>query len=164
MNVRSDISAKEKKYAESMLKRLPTYAKPYEERLVKKTNGVVQEFAVSKCIESLQNYMDIDISEEENLMEQLQILSDTDAVSSANGELLLKIQGVRNGKRMTLSYDLLSGNVYYHPYLYKPSKTEGGALTVGEKNDHNKIPLTTLPSISKIMDGAKDDAKDGEYQ
>ena len=102
-----------------MLDILPKAAIPYEEKLIKKTNGAVQEFAVSQCIESIQQYMDVDIGAEERLIEQMKILEDKDAITANTGELILKIQGVRNGKKTTLSCDLLSGKVYYHPYLHK---------------------------------------------
>ncbi len=151
MTIKSDISDKEKIQAKEFLEKLPTFAKPYDERLVRKTNGIVQEFAVSQCIESLQNYMDINISEKENLMEQLKVLEDKDAISNQDGELLLKVQGMRNDKKMTLSYDLLSGKVYYHPFLYKKSFNDTDPLTLGQDNDRNRLPLTTIASISTIL-------------
>jgi hypothetical protein len=51
--------------------------------LLTKTTTVVQEYAINQCIESLQSYMDIDVSKQ-NLSEQLTILTDDNAVANEN--------------------------------------------------------------------------------
>ena len=84
MSVKSTLSQEEKKEAETALKNIQETAKPYEEKLLKKTNSLVQEHAISQCIETLQSYMDIDISEQENLIENFKALTDTDAISQQN--------------------------------------------------------------------------------
>lgn len=155
MSIKNTLSQDEKKEAESMTKKIQESVQPYEEKLLKKTNSAVQEYAISQCIESLQSYMDIDISEQENLVENFKALTDTDAISHEGWELLFKIHGEMNGKKMTLSYDLISGQIYYHPFLYKNSLNETDPLLLGEKNDRNRLPLTNLPSISKIMQWAQ---------
>ncbi|MEI7558175.1 MAG: hypothetical protein WCJ45_05120 [bacterium] len=59
--------------------------------MIRKTNEIVQEHAVASCLESLQYFMDIDLDEKENLLQQLSVLSDTDAISRSEGKLLLTI-------------------------------------------------------------------------
>lgn len=164
MKIKSDISPEKKQKIQWMLDILPKAAIPYEEKLIKKTNGAVQEFAVSQCIESIQQYMDVDIGAEERLIEQMKILEDKDAITANTGELILKIQGVRNGKKTTLSCDLLSGKVYYHPYLHKSWFNETDPLNIGENNEYNRLPLTTISSISAIISWAQTASKNGEYQ
>lgn len=151
MMIKTTVSQERKEELQEFIGKLSNLVKPYEERLAKKTNGIVQEFAVSQCVESLQHYMDVDVNAEKSLIEQLEVLEDKDAITAENGELLLKIQGMRNGKKTTLSYDLVSGRIYYHPYLYKPSMNETDPLNVGENNEHNRLPLTTIASLSTII-------------
>ena len=84
MSVKTTLSQEEKKEAETALKNVQETAKPYEERLLKKTNSLVQEHAISQCIETLQSYMDIDVSQQKNLIENFKALTDTDAISHQN--------------------------------------------------------------------------------
>lgn len=156
MSIKDSISEAEKKDAEWIFAKIQEVSKPYEDKLLTKTTSVVQEYTINQCMESLQSYMDIDISKQ-NLSEQLTILNDDNAVSDENWELLFKIQWERDGKKLTLSYDLISGQVYHHPFLYKDSLNDTDPLTLGEKNDRNKLPLTNLPSMSQIIMWAQND-------
>lgn len=161
MTIKEDISESEKQEAEKALSYIKELYASHEKVLVEKTNMIIQEHAMSQCIETLQKYMDIDIDEKENLLNTLEIMKGTDVVSPANGKLVLNIEGERNGKKISLSYDLISGNVYACPFLYKASVKDSDPLVIGNQTEHYGTPLVTLASIRTILDGTQEtDFKD----
>lgn len=151
MTIKDGLSATEKEEAAKALEYLKE-----DKTLVEKTNEIVQDHAMSQCVESLQQYMDIDINEKEKFLEEFNIMKGTDVVSPKEGELVLNINGERDGKKITLSYDMISGNVYACPFLYKNSVDETGTLVMGNQQKHDDVPLTTLASISTILSWAQE--------
>ncbi|MEI6118473.1 MAG: hypothetical protein WCP92_04500 [bacterium] len=108
MTIKEDLSVSDKKEAEKVLVYIKEGTISRESLLLDKTNKIVQDHAMNQCIESLQQYMDIDIDEKQNLLDQLTVMEGTDVTAPAEGELILKINGERAGKKITLSYDLVS--------------------------------------------------------
>ena len=155
MTIKADLSASEKEEAEKALVYIQERTTSREGLLLDKTNKIVQDHAMNQCIESLQQYMDIDIDEKQNLLDQLKVMEGTDVTAPAEGELMLKINGERAGKKITLSYDLKTWQVYYHPFLYKASVNETDPLVMGNQTNNSKVPLTTLASMKTIITGAK---------
>ena len=155
MTIKKDITPSEKEEAGKSLIYIKERTASREWLLLDKTNKIVQDYAMNQCIESLQQYMNINIDEKQNLLDQLKVMKGTAVTSSTDGELMLKINGERAGKKMTLSYDLVSGQVYYHSFLYKSSINETDPLVMGNQSNNNKLPLTTIASMKTILTWAQ---------
>jgi len=155
MSITPNATDTQKKEMNDVLSHIQKFASTREKMLINKTNNIVQEYAVSQCVEALQQYMDIDIASQKNLLEQLKVIQNPDAISASNGNMVLKIQGEREGKKMNLSYDLVTGKVYHHPFLYKESLNETDPLIIANDTKYREPPLITLPSIAQILQWAK---------
>lgn len=153
MTIKNDTPDEQKKIITSLLPNLKEQGKPYEEKLVNKTNALIQDTAISQCITTLQKYMDVNISEKDNVIEQLKIDSSLDAVSS---DMAFHINGTLNGKKIALSYNLLTGIVSYKSFLTKKTDTGDSPLHVGAGNEEAEVPLITLPKFGDFVDGAKE--------
>jgi hypothetical protein len=78
-----DLSAAEQKNLKNIEKEIKAATGLGEDELIKKTNAVVQTTAIENCVSMLQEYMDIDISKEENIKEQFVLANEnTDMVSN----------------------------------------------------------------------------------
>ncbi|MEI8009479.1 MAG: hypothetical protein WCI00_09330 [bacterium] len=128
MTIKENTSNEEKKFITTLLPKLKQQGKPYEEKLLNKTNALMQNTAIEQCILTLQKYMDVNISEKENAIKQMKVTENADAVSS---DLVLHINGTLNGKKIALSYNLLTGNVSYKSFLSKKADTDQSPLTLG---------------------------------
>lgn len=152
MTIKSEVPDQQKKLMLSLLPQLKEKSKPYEKKLLGMTNSLTQTVAVEQCITTLQSYMDVNISEQENVMQQLNIAENRDAVSE---NLVVKINGTLNGKKIVMSYDLLTGNVFYQSFLTKQSDTEQSPITIGGEQTEETVPLITLPKFGDFIDASK---------
>lgn len=54
----------------------------YEKRLLNHSNAIVQQSAITQCLTALQKTMDIDISNQENLLDKFALDQNVDAIVS----------------------------------------------------------------------------------
>lgn len=127
MTIKKETPDDQKKLIASLLPQLKIQGKPYEDKLLSTTNVLIQEVAIQQCITTLQSYMDVNISQKENMLEQLKIVQNRDAVSE---NLVLHIKGNLNGKEVNLSYNLLTGTVSYQSFLTKKNTTDQAPLVI----------------------------------
>lgn len=152
MTIKNDTPDEQKKTITSLLPKLKEQGKPYEEKLVNKTNALIQDTAISQCITTLQKYMDVNISEKDNVIQQLKIDENRDAVSP---DMMFHINGTLNGKKIALSYNLLTGNVTYKSFLNKKTISDQSPITLGSWDEEDQIPLITLPRFGDFIEAAK---------
>ena len=152
MTIKASAPEEQKKTIITMIPKLREQGKPYEERLLNKTNALTQNTAIEECITTLQKYMDVDISEKDNVIQQLKIAENSDAVSS---DMIFHINGMLNGKKITLSYNLLTGTVSYSSFLTKNNDTNQGPIRLSSWNTENQVPLITLPKFGDFVEEAK---------
>jgi hypothetical protein len=88
-------------------------------KLLERTNTIIQQSAIEQCLTALQKTMDIDIDEGKNILDQIQLDSDLDAIQENGDKFLLNLKGDVEGKKIDISYDLISGEVYYKKYMQK---------------------------------------------
>lgn len=127
MTIKKETPDDQKKLIVSLLPQLRNQGKPYEDKLLSTTNILTQEVAIQQCITTLQSYMDVNISQKENMLEQLKIVQNRDAVSE---NLVLHIKGNLKGKKVNLSYNLLSGTISYQSFLTKRNTTDQAPLVM----------------------------------
>jgi len=151
MTIKSEVPEQQKKIMIALLPQLKAQGKPYEKKLLGMTNSLTQTVAVEQCITTLQSYMDVNISEKENVMQQLTIAENRDAVSE---NLVVKINGTLKGKKIALSYNLLTGSVSYQSFMTKQTDTEQSPITIGA-NSEESVPLITLPKFGDFVDASK---------
>jgi len=121
MTVPESASQVQKKTLAAALPILQKQAKPYENKLLEKTNTTMQNVAIEQCVATLEKFMDVDINEKDNIMEQMKIHEDADTVSK---ELVLHINGTMEGKKVKLSYNLANGSVAYQNFLSKQQEND----------------------------------------
>jgi hypothetical protein len=153
MTIKNDTPDEQKKIITALLPDLKQQGKPYEEKLVNKTNALIQDTAISQCITTLQKYMDVNISEKDNVLQQLKIESSLDTVSP---DMTFHINGMLNGKKIALSYNLLTGIVSYKSFLAKETDADDSPLHLGSGNKEAEVPLITLPKFGDFVQGAKE--------
>jgi len=80
-----------------------------EEMLMEDTNNEIQRQAITGCLDMLQMYMDIDLTEQENVLDQFTLAKTEEKNNliekNASG-IILKINGKIKGKNITLHYNL----------------------------------------------------------
>ncbi len=148
MQIKNTSTPEEKTRAHQRLDTVNKQSEPYEKKLLNMTNTLTQEIAIEQCMTTLQSYMDISIDQKESMLQQLKIDSTTDAVQN----MVLRIDGKLNGKPVKISYDLLSGKVYYASFLNKKSYTDQSPLFIWTTSAQTGIPLVTLPKLSDFID------------
>lgn len=95
-------------------------ARGSEKLLKNETNTIIQEEAVIGCVEVLKSYMDINITETENVLEQFKRVKeeeDDDMVQKSGKDIVLDIKGDINGKRLNLQYNLTDGTLWEEEFL-----------------------------------------------
>ena len=152
MTIKENTPNEEQKIIATLLPKLKQQGKSYEEKLLNKTNALMQNTAIEQCILTLQKYMDVNISEKDNAIKQMKVTENADAVSS---DLVLHINGTLNGKKIALSYNLLTGNISYKSFLNKKTNTDQSPLTLGVWNEEDQVPLITLPKFGDFVESAK---------
>lgn len=128
-------------------------AKEYETRLLNCTNTIIQKSAIEQCLSALQKTMDIDVDEWKNLLDTFQLDENLDTIVDKWKKLLLNIKGNVNGKKIALSYDLISGEVYYQKYMQKAwfKDTDPIFIWSSELQQTNAIPFMKLPTLGNII-------------
>ncbi len=152
MTIKKETPDDQKKLITSLLPQLKNQGKPYEDKLLSTTNVLTQEVAIQQCITTLQSYMDVNISQKENMLEQLKIVQNRDAVSE---NLVLHIKGNLNGKEVNLSYNLLTGTVSYQSFLTKKNTTDQAPLVMWSSQNQDEVPLITLPKFGDFVAASK---------
>jgi len=141
-------------------------AEKYEKKLLDRTNAIIQQSAIEQCLLALQKTMNIEIDQGENLLEQIKLDENLDAVIAQDGQLLLNIKGNLNGKQIALTYDLVSGKVYYQKYMQKTGFTDIDPITIGATTlqTKNTVPFLTLPTLGNIIQKGKVMSTDWGYR
>jgi CRISPR/Cas system-associated exonuclease Cas4 (RecB family) len=117
------IMKKEKKTdkeKEGIAKRIQKLARGSEKLLKNETNTIIQEEAVTGCMDVLKSYMDIDVTETENVLKQFARVkeeNDTDMVQKKGKDIVLDIKGDINGKRLNIQYNLTDGTLWEDEFL-----------------------------------------------
>ncbi len=135
--------------------------------IVDKTNQKIKEVAVKKCLTALQKNIDIDVNDQQNIIDQLELEKDLDAVVDKWDDIVINIQGKlkTSWEKIYMSYNLVTWQVYYHKYMQKSVSTsqDNGVITFGnyamtdEDMEKNKIPFMKLPTLgSTISKGKKE--------
>lgn len=122
-----------------------------ETKMLNRTNATIQRVAIQQCLTSLQEAMDIDIDNQQSLLDKFELEKDPnfDAVSP---DLLLKVKGTIDGKKIHIAYDLVTGKVYYQHYMQKASLNQTDAISFGIDQDiKNMQPYMTLPSVGDTI-------------
>jgi len=132
-----------------------------EGELMKETRWTVKEQAVTSCLDMLQIYMDIDLGEQENVLDQIknnathQINTDKD-----NTDIVLQINGKINGKNLKIYYDLKTGKLQQEEFLSKD--TLNGPFAINDPVKGKKdIPGIQLPKFDDFITAA--DPKSMKY-
>jgi hypothetical protein len=133
----------------AILINLKEQGKTYEKKLLHRTNTNMQNAAIQQCITTLQKYMDVNISEKDNIAQQMEINENKDAVSP---DMVFHINGTLNGKRVSISYNLTTGVVAYKSFLTKKNDNDQGPLLWGSENEEDQVPLITLPKFGDFVD------------
>ena len=120
-------------------------AKVAEESLHTDTNRVIQEQAITTCLDTLKAYMDIDLSEQENVLEQFTLKNKDDKkyITSTGNGIILEINGKINNKNLKIYYNLSEGTLQQEEFLAKDEvdKTFSINHPVGGKKDVVGIQL-----------------------
>jgi hypothetical protein len=134
----------------------------FEKKLLNHSNAIIQQSAIEQCLTALQKTMNIDIDKGENLLEQIKLDKNLDAVIAQGDQLLLNIKGNINGKQIALSYDLVSGKVYYQKYMQKKGFTDMDPIVFGatEVQEINAVPFLTLPTLGNIIQKGQEMSND----
>lgn len=82
MQIKEDTPQDQKDIIASLLPKFKEQTKGYEKRLLDTNNALTQEIAVQRCVSTLQQYMDVNISEKDNILQQLKVKNSDNAVSS----------------------------------------------------------------------------------
>lgn len=151
MTIKTDTPDDQKKIITWLLPRLKEQGKTYEEKLLKRTNASTQNVAIQQCITTLQKYMDVNISEKDNIVQQLKVSENKngDAVSS---DMVFHVEGTLNGKKIALSYNLETGAVTYKSFLTKKADNDQSPLTLGSWSQEDQVPLITLPKFGDFVE------------
>ena len=102
---KKDLTEEEKKQLKQMLQE-KTKSSGVENELLKETRSVVQEQAIITCLDMLTSYMNIDLNEQENVLEQFADVKHTINADEENKNVVLQINGKINGKNLKLYYNL----------------------------------------------------------
>ena len=91
MQIKEDTPKDQKDILSSLVPKFKEQAKEPEKSLLATTNAMTQEIAVQRCVTSLQQYMDVNMSEKDNLLQQLKIKNSDNAVSTGEDSLMLHV-------------------------------------------------------------------------
>ena len=110
--------------------------------------------------------MDIDISNQENLLDKFALDQNVDAIVSKWEQLLLNVKGNVNGKQISLAYDLASGKVYYQKYMQKAGYKDTDPIVIGsaENKETDLVPLVTLPTLWDVVKKWQEMSENWEYE
>gem|GEM_PF-1697209 len=123
-------------------KRIQEKSKVSEVNLNTDTNEVIQQQAVAGCLDMLKIYMDIDISEQENVLDKLS-LNTKDLIKKDGEDIILDIHGTINGKKITLYYNLNKGTIQQEEFLTRDNINTPFSINnpIGGKKDVAGIQL-----------------------
>lgn len=155
MTIKEDASAEQKKILSKLLPKFQEQSKSYENKLLAKTNTQTQNIAIEKCVSTLEKFMDVDINEKQNIIEQLEVAQNKDAVSKEWDDLVLHIDGTIDGKKVKILYNLVNWKVSYKSFLAKKTDTDQSPISINAKSNETEITLVTLPTLWAFVDGAK---------
>ena len=88
-----------------------------EWQLMSDTNEVIQQQAVTTCLDTLKMYMDINLSEQENVLNQFTLIGQKDLIEKKGEDVILDINGTINGKKMKLYYNLNTWTLQQEEFL-----------------------------------------------
>jgi len=144
------------KEKEWVTQRIQKLARGSEKLLKNETNTIIQEEAVIGCVEVLKSYMDINITETENVLEQFKRVKeeeDDDMVQKSGKDIVLDIKGDINGKRLNLQYNLTDGTLWEEEFLSRWAINAPFILNDPEKGK-KQIADINLPKLGDFTQGA----------
>lgn len=128
-----------------------------EEMLMEDTNNEIQRQTITGCLDMLQMYMDIDLTEQENVLDQFTLAKTEEKNNliekNASG-IILKINGKIKGKNITLHYNLNEWTLQQTEFLAR-WKIDGPFAINHSENGKMDIPYIKLPTFDDFLDGAK---------
>ena len=77
-----------------------------EKLLVEDTNTVIKQQAVTTCLNTLKMYMDINLTEQENVLNQFAMVDQKEFIKKNGEDVIVDINGTINGKKLRLYYNL----------------------------------------------------------
>lgn len=123
--------------------------------LLEETRGEVRKQAITSSLDMLRIYMDIDVSEEENVLEQMEkTLQHTIESQQKNSDIILEINGNIQGKYMKIYYNLTTGKLQQEEFLSRGTINTPYAIHDSEKGKKD-IPSVQLPRLDDFIEGAK---------
>lgn len=129
-----------------------------EGNLLEETQEVVKGQAISSCLDMLRMYMDIDLNEEENILDQMENTMKHDLKvnenNNGNENIVLQINGKVNGKNMKIYYNLTTGKLQQEEFLSRWSINTPYSIndSVNWKKD---ISGVQLPKFEDFINWAK---------
>jgi hypothetical protein len=77
-----------------------------EKMLLEDTNTVIKQQAVTTCLNTLKMYMDVDLTEQENVLNQFAMVDQKEFIKKNGEDVIVNINGTINGKKLCLYYNL----------------------------------------------------------
>lgn len=77
-----------------------------EKMLLEDTNTVIKQQAVTTCLNTLKMYMDVDLTEQENVLNQFAMVDQKEFIKKNGEDVVVNINGTINGKKLCLYYNL----------------------------------------------------------
>ena len=150
---KKDLTEEEKKQLKQMLQE-KTKSSGVENELLKETRSVVQEQAIITCLDMLTSYMNIDLNEQENVLEQFADVKHTINADEENKNVVLQINGKINGKNLKLYYNLTTWTLQQEEFLSRGAINAPFAIN-DPINGKQDIPSIQLPKFDDFIQGAK---------
>jgi hypothetical protein len=121
-----NLSSAEQENLKKIEKKMQAATDLSEESLTNRTNTIVQDTAIENCIAMLQTYMDVDITEKENIKNQLVLEGEKKDMMGKDTKKnpIVKIHGNMNGTKLNLAYNLGTGKVFCQNALNRPKNSE----------------------------------------
>ncbi|MEI6773774.1 MAG: hypothetical protein WCL18_02950 [bacterium] len=118
------------KEKEALEKKIQEKTRSSEESLHSDTNAVIQKQAVTGCLDVLQSYMDINLTQQENVLEQFARVDNKELIGRDSTDIILTIDGKINNNNIKIYYNLTDGTLQQEEFL-----SRGGVNTPFYIND-----------------------------
>jgi len=150
---KKDPTEEEKKELKQMLQE-KTKSSGVENELLKETRSVVQEQAITTCLDMLTSYMDIDLNEQENVLDQFADVEHTIDADEENKNVVLQINGKINGKNLKLYYNLTTWTLQQEEFLSRGAINTPFAINdpINGKQDISGIQLPKFKDFITAAD------------
>lgn len=134
-------------------KKIQEKTKPSEGILRSETNEVIQKQAVISCLDMLKMYMDIDLTQQENVLDQFTMIQGQDRIKKDGEDVIVNINGTIQGKKLHLYYNLNTWVLKQEEFLARDDINKPFSINdpIGGKKEVEGI---VLPKFQDFIQGA----------